>query len=60
MQGTQGRSHSELLRALNNTANESFRLALWVKIDEKKDHHSIYHLGKMYNYIILFKPASIT
>jgi hypothetical protein len=36
MQGTYGRSHSLLLRALNNEANESLRLALWVKIDEKK------------------------
>jgi hypothetical protein len=31
-----------------------------MKIDEKKDHHSLYHLGKMYDYMILFKTASIT
>jgi len=31
-----GEGHSELLRALNNAADESLRLALWVKIDEKK------------------------
>jgi len=30
-----------------------------VKIDEKKDHHPIYHLGKMYDAMMLFKPASI-
>jgi hypothetical protein len=30
-----------------------------VKIDEKKDHHPIYHLGKMYDSMILFKPVSI-
>ncbi len=60
MQGTQVRSHSELLRALNNTAYESLQLALWVKIDEKKDLHPIYQFGKMCDDIILFKPASIT
>jgi len=31
----------------------------WVKIDEKKNHHPIYHLGKMYDSIMLFKLASI-
>jgi hypothetical protein len=25
----------------------------------KKDHHPIYHLGKMYGSMMLFKPASI-
>ena len=30
-----------------------------VKIDEKKEHHPIYHLGKMYDAMMLFKPASI-
>ncbi len=30
-----------------------------VKIDEKKEHNLIYHLGKMYDAMILFKPASI-
>ena len=25
----------------------------------KKDHHPIYHLGKMYDSMMLFKPASI-
>ena len=29
-----------------------------VKIDEKKDHHPIYHLGNIYDAMILFKPAS--
>jgi hypothetical protein len=29
-----------------------------VKIDEKKEHHPIYHLGKMYDAMMLFKPAS--
>ena len=37
MQGTSGRSHSLLLQALNNVADGSLRLALWVKIDEKID-----------------------
>ena len=36
MQGTYGRSHSELLRALNNAADGSLRLALRVKSDEIK------------------------
>lgn len=36
MQGTSGRSHSLLLQALNNTADGSLRLALRVKINEKK------------------------
>ena len=35
MQGIEWRSHSELLRAIHNVADGSFRLALWVKIDEK-------------------------
>jgi hypothetical protein len=39
MQDTLGRSHSDLLRVLNNEADESPRLAFWVKIDEKKDYH---------------------
>jgi hypothetical protein len=30
-----------------------------VRIDEKKDHHPIYHLGKMYDAMMLLKPASI-
>ena len=30
-----------------------------VKIDEKKEHNLIYHLGKMYDAMILFKPASV-
>jgi len=33
-------------------------LPFWVKIDEKK-HHLIYHLGKLYEAMMLFKPASI-
>jgi hypothetical protein len=35
MQGTSRRSHNELLRALNNAADESFRDAFPEKIDEK-------------------------
>ena len=42
MQGTLGRSHSELLRAINNVAFEGLRLVLWVKIDEKKISSSDY------------------
>jgi hypothetical protein len=34
-------------------------LPFGVKIDEKKDHHPIYHLSKMYDSTILFKSASI-
>ncbi len=30
-----------------------------VKIDEKKEHNPIYYLGKMYDAMILFKPASV-
>jgi len=30
-----------------------------VKIDEKKDHHPIYHLGKMYDAMMFVKPVSI-
>jgi len=31
-----------------------------VKIDDKKkDHHPIYHLGKMYDAMMLFKAVSI-
>jgi len=30
-----------------------------VKSDEKKNHYPIYHFGKMYDSMILFKPASI-
>ena len=37
MQGISGRSHSMLLQALNNAADGSLRLALWVKINEKMD-----------------------
>ena len=37
MQGISGRSHSLLLLALNNVADESLRLALQVKINEKID-----------------------
>jgi hypothetical protein len=55
------------LRALNNAArrsrllrgDESLRLALWVKIDEKKGDHPIRNLGKMYDAMMLFKPFSI-
>ena len=37
MQGTSGRRHSLLLlQALSNAADGSLRLALWVKINEKK------------------------
>lgn len=36
MQGISGRSHSLLLQALNNAADGSLRLALRVKINEKK------------------------
>jgi hypothetical protein len=42
------------LRALNNAADESLRLALWVKIDEKKKHNPIYYLGKIYDAMMLF------
>jgi hypothetical protein len=37
MQGISGRSHSLLLQALNNVADGSLRLALWVKINEKME-----------------------
>jgi len=40
MQGIYGQSHSGLLRALNNAADKNLRLALWVKIDEKKSSSS--------------------
>ena len=30
-----------------------------MKIDEKKEHHPIYHLGKMYDAMKSFQPASI-
>jgi len=59
VQGTKGRSHSELLRAHNNAADESLRLALWVKIDEKKDHHPISHSDKMNHDMILLKTSPI-
>jgi hypothetical protein len=37
-------------------SNSPFR----VKIDEKKeDYHPIHHLGKMYDVMMLSKPASI-
>jgi hypothetical protein len=45
------------LRALNNAADESLRLAFVVKIDEKKDHHPICHLDKIDDTMMLFKPA---
>jgi len=59
------------LRAHNNVADESLRLALWVKIDEKKkEHHPtcplvprrgrrVYRSGKMNDDTILLKPSSI-
>jgi hypothetical protein len=31
----------------------------FMKIDEKKEHHPIYHLGTMYDAMILLKAASI-
>jgi hypothetical protein len=45
------------LRAFNNEADEILRLALGVKIDEKKDHHPIYQLDKMHGDMILHIPA---
>jgi hypothetical protein len=65
-----GEAIVELLRALNNAAYESLRLALWVKIDEKKDHHPtcplvprrgrrVYHSDKMNDDMIVLKPSSI-
>jgi hypothetical protein len=36
-----GEAIDKLLRALNNAADESLRLALRVKIDEKKSHHTV-------------------
>ena len=54
-----GEAIVNLLRALNNAAYESLRLALWVKIDEKKDHHPIYHSDKMNDNINFLKPSSI-
>ena len=42
MQGTSGRSHSLLLQALNNAADGSLRLALWVKISEKKANRILF------------------
>jgi hypothetical protein len=47
------------LRAFNNAADGSLRLALGVKIDEKKDHHPIYLLGKMCGDMILYLPAFV-
>jgi len=47
------------LQTLNNAASESLYLALWVKINEQQDHHPIYHLVKMYDVTMLFKPSSI-
>jgi len=52
---------------LFNAADESLWLALWVKIDEKKDHHPtcrfvprrgrrVYHSGKMNDEMIFLKP----
>jgi hypothetical protein len=65
-----GKAIVELLQALNNESYESLRLALWVKIDEKKDHHStcpivsrrgsrVYHSGKMNDDMIFLKPSLI-
>jgi hypothetical protein len=48
-----------LLRVLNNAADESLRLALWVKIDEKKDHHPIYHSGKINDDMIVLNLSLI-
>jgi hypothetical protein len=45
------------LRAFNNAADESLRLALGVKIDEKKDPNPIYLLRKLGGDMILYKPA---
>jgi hypothetical protein len=44
------------LSALHMKASDS---PFGVKIDEKKDHHPIYHLGKMYDAMMLFNLASI-
>ena len=33
-------------------------LPFGVKIDKKKEHHPIYHLSKMYDAMMLFKPDS--
>jgi len=41
-----GEAIVNLLRALNNTADESLWLALWVKIDEKKRSSSDILFGK--------------
>lgn len=49
-----------LLRAFNNAADGSLRLALRVEIDEIKKLHRIiylYHLGKMNTYKNLLKLA---
>jgi len=54
-----GEAIVNLLRAINNEADESLRLDLWVKIDEKKDHHPTYHSGKMKEDMIFLKPSSI-
>jgi hypothetical protein len=59
-----------LLRVLNNAADESLRLALWVKIDEKKDHHPtcplvsrrgrrVYHSGKINDDMIVLNLSLI-
>jgi hypothetical protein len=56
-------SLSALLERSGNPAigaDESLRLALGVKIDTKKRTSSeIYHLGEIYDAMMLFKPASI-
>jgi len=52
MQGTSGRNTSELLRVLNNAADESLRLALWVKIDEKKSSSDLPGVAGVGRYII--------
>jgi len=50
-----GKAIVNLLRALNNAADVSFRLALWVKIDEKKNHHPINYLGNVFDPMSLLK-----
>jgi hypothetical protein len=46
------------LQVLNNEADESLQLALWVKIDEKKNYHPIYHSGKIKEDMIFLKRSS--
>jgi len=47
------------LRVLNNAADESLKLALWVKIDEKNNYHLIEHSGKMNDAMTSLKPSFI-